>query len=135
MKKQLNHIMCVDDDLDILEIINLSLGMFANYKVTTFTNGLQALEQVNLIKPDFILLDVMMPEIDGPSLLKKIKETIIDKTVPIVFMTARIQPHEIAEYIDLGAVGAFAKPFDPMKLPHQVCDIWHKAHEQAVCGV
>jgi len=73
-----------------------------------------------------MLLDVMMPEMDGPTTLSKLREISGLENIPAIFMTARVQPHEIQEYVDMGAVDVIAKPFDPMTLSNQIREIWEK---------
>jgi CheY-like chemotaxis protein len=71
-------------------------------------------------KPDLILLDVMMPELDGPSTLRALRDSPRGRDVPVIFMTAKAQPREVESYLALGARGVVVKPFDPMNLPDQV---------------
>jgi CheY-like chemotaxis protein len=87
-------------------------------------NGESALEQVEYIRPDLILLDVMMPGMDGPATLKALRLLPAATTTPVIFMTARVQAQEVVLYRELGAAEVIAKPFDPMALAATVREIW-----------
>lgn len=124
MNKKLEHILCIDDEPDIVDIIQMCLETVGGFKVSSCSSGIKAIEKVEEINPDLILLDVMMPEMDGPTTLKKLREKSLLSSVPIVFMTARVQPVEIQEYLKIGANAVIAKPFDPMTISSQIADIW-----------
>jgi two-component system OmpR family response regulator len=128
MTSTLQHILCIDDEADILEVAQLSLEMVGGFKVTCLTSGRDAIDQAAAIKPDLILLDVMMPQLDGPSTLTALRTQARLQHVPIVFMTARVQPAEVQRYLDLGAAGVTAKPFDAMALPGQITAMWEHFH-------
>ena len=83
----------------------------------------QALTLAAHERPDVILLDVMMPELDGPGTFASLREDPATATIPVIFMTAKAQPHEVASYRALGAAGVIAKPFDPMSLPGEIRSI------------
>lgn len=122
--RPLNKIMLVEDDPDIQEVAVMALADFGGFEVEVCASGLEALERVGDIAPDLILLDVMMPGMDGPTALKELKANAATKTIPVVFMTARSQPHEVAEYKTLGAEDVITKPFDPIQLGDTVRGIW-----------
>jgi len=128
MSNELRHILCVDDEDDILEVTKLCLESIGGFRVTCCDSGAQIVSMVESEKPDLILLDVMMPSMDGPSALKFLQQSTAPPHVPVVFMTARVQPAEVSEYLSLGAVGVVAKPFDPMQISAQVSDIWRRCH-------
>lgn len=109
-------ILYVDDEDDIREIAEMSLGLESSFRVTTAASGAEALEKAKDERPDLILLDVMMPGMDGPATLAKLKEDATISGIPVVFITARTQAHEVERFLSLGAVGVIAKPFDPMAL-------------------
>lgn len=117
MKKR--NILCVDDEKDILTVAKFALEL-GEFDVETSNSGKSALEAVEHSKPDVILMDVMMPEMDGPTTLTKFREQSDMNDVPIIFMTAKVQPAEIAEYKKIGAFEVIAKPFDPMMLAGMV---------------
>ncbi len=126
MSSTLEHVLYVDDDAHIQEVAQMCLEMVGGFTVTCLSSGAELVEKINEIKPQFILLDVMMPSMDGPTTLKHLKEKNLLNNVPVVFMTARAQPEEIRHYIDMGAVDVIAKPFDPMILSEQINTIWKK---------
>ena len=119
---QLSKILLVDDDENIRTIALLSLE--DDYQVEVATSGLTAIQMAQKNKPDLILLDVMMPGIDGKATFEKLQEMPDLAKIPVVFMTAKVQTHEIDFYIKLGAAGVITKPFDPMTLASDVHNIW-----------
>ncbi|HZI11668.1 MAG TPA: response regulator, partial [Myxococcus sp.] len=84
------------------------------------SSGAEALEKAAAEKPDLILLDVMMPVMDGPTTFAKLRAQEATAHTPIIFMTAKIQKQEVARYLELGALGVIGKPFDPMTLPQEI---------------
>jgi CheY-like chemotaxis protein len=85
-----------------------------------------SLKQVNSFSPDLLLLDVMMPEMDGPTTLKALRQIPGTLPTPVIFMTAKVQPAEVEELRTLGALDVIAKPFDPMTLADQIKKIWNE---------
>ncbi|MGE4410186.1 MAG: response regulator [Sphingomonadales bacterium] len=128
MSKKLRRITCIDDDDDILRVAQLCLEHMGGYDVTCFDSPREALERVVCERPDFILLDVMMPEMDGLRTLDCLRAQVKLYEVPIAFMSARVRPEEIADYQARGANGVIAKPFDPARLSEQVSTIWSDFH-------
>jgi CheY-like chemotaxis protein len=124
MAEALSHVACVDDDPDILLVASLALETVGGLRVTTFQSARRAFEGLVLDRPDLLLLDVMMPEMDGPAFLKTLLVRKDLASLPVVFMTARVQAAEIRHYKALGAAGVVAKPFDPMTLATEVRSIW-----------
>lgn len=122
--RPLNKIMLVEDDPDIQEVAVMALADFGGFEVEVCFNGHEALERVGAIAPDLILLDVMMPGMDGPTTLKNLKADAATQNIPVIFMTARSQPHEVEEYKSLGAADVITKPFDPVQLGDTVRGIW-----------
>ena len=125
---ELRHILCVDDEPDVLFLARRSLEKVGGFTITPANGGIAALEALSAVKPDLILLDVMMPEVDGPATLKLIRGNPDYNHIPVVFITARVRSSEVEEYLDLGAAGVLAKPFDPMTLHKEVRAIWDKTH-------
>ena len=121
---QLNKILYVEDEPDIQAIATMALEMVGGFTVKICSSGEEALAEVESFAPDLILLDVMMPGMDGPTTLKALREKPGLKNLPIAFMTAKVQPQEIEYYKSLGALDAIAKPFDPMTLADKVSAIW-----------
>ncbi|MBU6451771.1 MAG: response regulator [Cyanobacteria bacterium REEB67] len=118
----LSKILLVDDDENIRTVALLSLE--DDYLVEVATSGLAALELAAKNKPDLILLDVMMPGLDGKATFEKLQQRAELADIPVVFMTAKVQTHEIDFYLKLGAAGVITKPFDPMTLATDVQKIW-----------
>lgn len=116
----MTRILYVDDEPDIREVAEMALGLDPDFEVQTAASGAEALPQAEAWQPDLILLDVMMPGMDGPAVLGRLAEQPATAKVPVVFITARTQAQEVAALIALGARGVIAKPFDPMSLAAQV---------------
>ena len=126
---ELNRILHVEDDLSIQAVAKVALEVVGGFRVLSCASGQDALDQIQGFAPDFILLDVMMPDMDGPQTLEKIRHLVDIGQVPVVFMTAKVQPAEVAHYRELGAHDVNIKPFDPMQLATQVRQIWSRMHE------
>ena len=120
----LKRILVVDDEPDLLAIISITLRARGNFDVVTCTSGREALEIVARFEPDLILLDVMMPDMDGPMTLKALQEDPQTSSTPVVFITAKVLPRETARYLSLGAVAVIAKPFDQRTLVEEIETIW-----------
>ena len=116
-------VLCVEDDPDIRAIAELALRDVGGFEVELCAGGSDALAIVDDLRPDFVLLDVMMPGMNGPETLQALREHPCMDGIPVIFMTARLQPDEIKEYLSLGVVGVIPKPFDPMTLAGQIRDI------------
>jgi CheY-like chemotaxis protein len=114
------RVLLVDDEPDIREIADLSLGLDPEFKTRACASGADALLAAAQWSPSIILLDVMMPLMDGPTTLAKLRQDPRTAGIPILFLTARTQAEEIAQYISLGAQGVLSKPFDPMTLAASV---------------
>jgi DNA-binding response OmpR family regulator len=113
-----NRVLLVDDEEDIRTIGKLALEDVGGLDVHLGTRGTELLPLVRAHAPDLVLLDVMMPEMDGPTALRQLRES-GDET-PVIFMTAKVQSREKSSYLDLGAIGVIVKPFDPMTLAADV---------------
>ena len=122
----LRRILLVEDDSDILEIATLALETIGEFTVETCNSGLEVVEKASRFKPDLILLDVMMPGMDGPSTLKALRATREFEETPIIFMTAKVMKDEIEQLKQMGALGVIAKPFEPETLSDQIKAIWEK---------
>lgn len=116
----LARVVAVEDDPDIRAVVELALGHVGGLAVTCCESGPSALEAVPEIGPDLVLLDVMMPGMDGLETLTRLRLDSRIRHVPVVFMTARVQPHHRADYLERGALGVIAKPFDPLTLAKQL---------------
>lgn len=129
-KKSLQRILCVEDEVDIQSIVRIALETIGGFDVMIFGSGHDALRAGPAFRPDLILLDVMMPGIDGPATLAAMRATADFKNTPVVFMTAKVQAHEIDLYRKMGVMEVIAKPFDPMTLSETLRKFW-AAHEEA----
>lgn len=115
------NLLHVDDEADIREVAAFSLELDPDIALTSLSSGEEALERLNGgMRPDVILLDVMMPSLDGPGVLKRLRQIPELDQTPVIFMTARVQSSERDRYLELGAVGVITKPFDPMTLADQI---------------
>jgi len=124
MSQPLQKILMVEDEPDIRTVANLSLHAIGGFTVELCGSGQEALTKGPLFQPDLILLDVMMPGMDGPTTFKELKKIPSMAAIPICFMTAKVQPQEVAQYKAMGALDVVPKPFDPMTLPQLIRDIW-----------
>ncbi len=116
------RILYVEDEADIREVAEFALEG-EGFELLLCASGEEALQKVLNFSPDMILLDVMMPGMDGPTTLKRLRELPAMEKVPIVFLTAKIQPNEISQFLGLGAVDVISKPFDAMKLADLIREI------------
>ena len=114
------RILYVDDEDDIREVAQMSLELDPELEVKTCSNGPSALELVKSWSPDLVMLDVMMPAMDGPETLAHLRSDAVTAEVPVVFITARTQERDVTWLKSLGAVGVIAKPFEPMGLAELV---------------
>lgn len=119
----LERILLVEDEPDIQTVTRLSLEALGGFKVEVCASGQEAIEAAPRFSPDLILLDAMMPGMDGVSTLRALRE-LVKLDVPVVFLTAKAQPQEIVQYKELGALDVITKPFDPMTLPGKIRKIW-----------
>jgi len=111
-----HRILHVDDEADIREIAVMCLELEPSFEVRGASSGAQALEIAGEWVPDLVLLDVMMPGMDGPETLQRLRADERTADVRVVFMTARTQSSDVQRFLGLGALGVIAKPFDPMML-------------------
>lgn len=112
----------VEDEADIREIAEYALED-EGFDIAFCESGEQAMEQAGDFQPEVILLDVMMPGMDGPTTLKNLRGVPGLEATPVIFLTAKVQPNEIQDFIALGAIDVIPKPFDPMSLAEQIREI------------
>ncbi|MBI4290936.1 MAG: response regulator [Betaproteobacteria bacterium] len=127
MAKDLERILYVEDEADIQTIAVTVLETIGGFTIVACRSGSQAIEAAPVADADLILLDVMMPGMDGPTTLRKLRDIPQTATTPAVFMTAKVQASEIEYFKSLGALDVIPKPFDPMKLPEQINEIWRRS--------
>jgi CheY-like chemotaxis protein len=109
-------VLCVDDDEDTRDVATMSLQVDADMEVRSESSGATALITAAGWKPDIILLDVMMPIMDGPATLGHLRENPATASIPVIFLTARAAPRDLVQYAKIGASDVIPKPFDPMTL-------------------
>lgn len=126
MSKTLTRILYVEDEADIQSVARLALEAVGGFTVRICSSGEEALREAAGFSPELILLDVMMPGMDGPTTLARLREQTPFTRTPVVFMTAKVQPAEVAHFKSLGALDVIPKPFDPMALAGQVRAIWER---------
>jgi two-component system, OmpR family, response regulator len=122
----LRSVLYVDDEADIRQIVQLSLALADGLTIHTGDCGERALSLARELSPDLILLDVMMPGLDGPATLSRLRADPALERIPVIFVTAKAMPQEVDRFRGLGAAGVIAKPFDPMKLAQEVLAIWER---------
>ncbi len=122
--RDLTRIACVEDEPDLRRICELTLTRLGGFEVQVYPDGPAALEGLPGFGPDLVLLDVMMPGLDGPEVLAALRAHPDLASLPVAFMTAKAQPAEIARFRALGACDVIVKPFDPMTLAERVRGIW-----------
>jgi len=123
--RELRSILHVDDEPDIREVVQLSLALMEGWNVHSVASGREAFAVLRDAAPDLVLLDYMMPEMDGKAILAALQADPATCHIPVVFMTAKSMPAEVARLVAAGAAAVIAKPFDPLELGTQLLDIWH----------
>ncbi len=120
------RILYVDDEADIRSIVEFALEDEEGLTLELCTSGREAVAKAPALHPDLILLDVMMPGMDGPTTLQRLRAHAELAATPVVFVTAKVQPQEIAHFKTIGALDVIAKPFDPMVLASQIRALWRR---------
>ena len=115
----LKRVLYIEDDPDIREVATMALELMGGLELCVCASGTAALASGPAFAPDLILLDVMMPGMDGPTTLARLRESPALAGTPVVFMTAKVQPQEVAALRAMGALDVIAKPFDPMQLANR----------------
>ena len=126
MGKTLKKILYVEDEADIQKVARMALETVGGFEVMICGSGAEALEKAPGFAPDILLLDVMMPGMDGPDTLVELMKIESLKDTPSIFLTAKALPAEVDRYQDLGALDVIPKPFDPMALADKVKEIWER---------
>jgi two-component system, OmpR family, response regulator len=126
-RTQLRSVLYVDDEPDIREMAQLALTFDDDLDLQTCESGAMALELLAELPADLVILDMMMPGLDGPATLRRMRADPKLSRIPVIFMAAKTMPNETARFRQLGVVGVIAKPFDPMLLHEQVFSLWERA--------
>jgi two-component system, OmpR family, response regulator len=126
----LQRILYVEDEPDIQQVAEVALEMVGGFTLNTCSSGEEAMKEAVAFKPELFLLDVMMPGMDGPTTLKALREEPSLVDIPVIFMTAKVQPSEVVELKSLGAIAVIPKPFDPMELANQIRTIWQQHYDR-----
>jgi CheY-like chemotaxis protein len=116
----MRRILIIDDEDDIREVAALSLESIAGWKVTTANSGAAGIQAAIAGQPDAILMDVMMPSMDGPTTFKEMQATPSIAHIPVVLLTAKVQGVDQRRFADLGVAGVLMKPFDPITLADEM---------------
>src|SRR6202453_3678450 len=117
------RILIIDDEADIREVTALSLETIAGWQVILAPSGAQGIRRASLEQPDAILLDVMMPDIDGPTTFQILKQNGSTAHIPVLLLTAKVQGQDRRKLDELGAAAILSKPFDPLTLADQISEI------------
>jgi CheY-like chemotaxis protein len=125
-ERPLQRICYVEDDEDIQRIVRMSLERVGKLTVELVTDPNTAIGVMREFKPDLVMLDWMMPGMDGPALFRQMKQLPETASLPVVFITAKATQRDMEELIALGAAGTISKPFSPKDLPEQLRAIWAK---------
>jgi two-component system, OmpR family, response regulator len=128
--RKIQSVIYVDDDPDICEVVKTTLRMMADLRVYTAASGERAIHLALEVGPDLVLMDIMMPGLDGPSTLTQMRGHAALAHIPVIFMTAKLLPAEVACFLRLGAIGVIGKPFDPLTLCDELFALWGKAGMQ-----
>ena len=120
----LERILYVEDEPDIQAVASVALEAVGGFTLKVCSSGPEALESALAFSPDLLLLDVMMPGMDGPTTLSELRKLPGLENTPAMFMTAKVQPHEVEQFKALGACEVIAKPFDPMTLAETITKAW-----------
>ena len=116
----LSRILYVEDDADIREIVRMSLEMLGRFQVAACDSCAAALRLVDEFSPELLLLDVMMPDVDGPATLRVLRERVSAESAPAIFITAKVEAGDMQRYRQMGVLDVIVKPFDTMELPGQI---------------
>jgi len=125
--KVLQKILYVEDEPDIQAVAQIALEAVGGFSLKTCSSGQEALDNALAFGPDLMLLDVMMPGMDGPTTLQELKKMPELVDVPAIFMTAKVQPQEVEFFKSLGAIDVIPKPFDAMTLAQTLRERWEAA--------
>ena len=132
--RDLKKILYAEDEADVQTIVEVSIWSTTDYQIKICDNGKLLLDCVEEYEPDLILLDVMMPEMDGLTTLQNLQANDKTKDIPVVFITAKAQNHEVRLFSESGVIGVITKPFDPMTLGANITDLWERYCQNLNCS-
>ena len=124
MTASLSKILHVEDEPDIQDVAKIALEAVGGFTVESCGSGQEALERAPAFMPDLILLDVMMPGMDGPETMRALRRLPGFDNTPVVFMTAKVMEKDVQRFKEMGAIDVIGKPFDPMTLADDIRRIW-----------
>ncbi len=127
MAAQLKRILFVEDEDEIRTVAKMALEAVGGFEVIACASGAEAIAAAPQANADLLLLDVMMPGMDGPAALEALRRIPATARTPVIFMTAKVQPGEVAQYMALGALGVVPKPFSPMEVSDEIRRLWERA--------
>ena len=128
---EIHKVLLAEDEEDIRKVAQISLQFRAGWEVVLATNGEECLEKAASDRPDLILLDCMMPKLDGYETCRRLKQDPSLRHIPVIFLTAKAQEIEVKKGLSLGAVGYLIKPFNPMSLAAEIKQILEEQDERA----
>jgi CheY-like chemotaxis protein len=131
----LRRILLVEDDPDIQELAVMSLETVGGFDVTACDDGGAAVDAARRSSPDLIVLDWMMPGMNGGETLAALRRDPVTRAVPIIFMTAKVRPEDVERMRSLGALDVIRKPFDPMDLPQIIRRVWRDWRANGSLGI
>ncbi len=117
------RILVIDDEEDIQEVVQLCLKTVGGYEVLTASSGQEGLAKAEAEQPDAILLDVMMPDLDGVATFQELQANTATRHIPVILLTAKVQAADQRRFAELGVVGMISKPFNPLNLTSQIAEI------------
>ncbi|KYC36792.1 two-component system response regulator [Scytonema hofmannii PCC 7110] len=117
------RILIIDDEKNLCTVIRASLEKIGRWQVLTSLSGIEGLRKAETEQPDAILLDVMMPDINGLALFDTLQSHPVTQKIPVILLTAKAQKLDLERFTKLGVAGVITKPFDPLKLSHQIANI------------
>lgn len=130
MNRTLSRILYVDDELILRKMTRVALEKLGGFTVSLASSGGEALEVAPEFHPDMILLDVMMPGMDGPATLQELRKRPDTADTPVVFITAKAQPTEISRLMTMGVADVITKPFDPKEMIEVLRRVWERQPEK-----
>jgi two-component system, OmpR family, response regulator len=125
----IRKILYVEDEPNIQAVARMALEEIGGFTVETASSGVEGLAAAAKFLPDLILLDAMMPGLDGFGTFRALRQDPKLRRIPVVFMTAKVQSHEVSSYLELGALAVIPKPFDPTTLSDEIRALWEKHHD------